>query len=90
MLSQEELDKLVGKTGQELLDTGWSDGYGYNLEEMEFWLDYGPFSYAVVFDDPVPESEYETFDTETGIKDRHVVSAKFFMLGNGATDIEIE
>ena len=40
--SQEELDKLVGKTGQDLFDDGW-DYYYYNLDEMEAGLNHGPF-----------------------------------------------
>ena len=40
ILSQEELDALVGKTGQELFDAGWRSGMFYNTETMEVWLEY--------------------------------------------------
>ena len=46
MLSQEDLDALVGKTGQELMDEGWTFS-GHDLEAMEFWMGYGPFVYTV-------------------------------------------
>ena len=53
---QKELDKLVGKTGQELLDDGWSC-YGHNLDTMEFYMHHGLFSYLVVFDGDVDAKE---------------------------------
>lgn len=57
---QEELDRLKGKTGQELLDEGWTFS-GCNLETMEYWLDYGLFEYVVVF-----EGEAEITDGTDG------------------------
>ena len=41
ILSQEELDALVGKTGQELMDEGWVPDGTYNLDEMGFWMNWG-------------------------------------------------
>ena len=58
---QEELDQWVGKTGQELFDAGWTNS-GWNLDEMEFWMDYGPFMYTVVMDGTV--ENVEDFDEE--------------------------
>ena len=55
LLTQEEMDALVGKTGQELLDDGWYNSNGYNLDSMEFWMGYGPFVYTVTFDGEVAE-----------------------------------
>ena len=46
---QEELDALVGKTGQDLLDAGWTI-WSYQLDIMEFGLHHGPFAFTVVFD----------------------------------------
>ena len=86
MLSQEELDALVGKTGQDLQDAGWTYG-GHDLETMEFWMDYGPFDYTVVFDGEVTEAEYETFDDEKDTRTMTVKSARFNTLGD-ATNIE--
>ncbi len=53
---QEELDKLVGKTGKELLDDGWNIS-GYNLDTMEFWMNKGLFNYTVIFDGKLEDSE---------------------------------
>lgn len=86
ILSQEELDALVGKTGQELQDAGWTYG-GHDLDTMEFWMNYGPFVYTVVFDGEVDEADYETFDDEAGTKDMVVKSAEYNSLGD-ATEIE--
>lgn len=81
ILSQEDLDALVGKTGQELLDDGWTPGYGYNLEDGEFWLYYGPFCYAVRFDGEFEEND-EIYDDAEYFKDRTVTSAEFDSLGD--------
>ena len=52
---QEELDALIGKNVQELLDDGWTF-WCWNTEDMEFGMNYGPFSYTLVcegtLDDP--------------------------------------
>ena len=87
ILSSEERAALVGKTGQELQDEGWTFSGGHDLENMEFWVYYGPFEYTVTFDGEVPESEYETFDDETDTKDMTVKSVEFLTLGD-ATSIE--
>ena len=81
MLSQEDLDALVGKTGQELLDDGWAPGYGYNLENNEFWLYYGPFCYTVYFDGEFEEDD-EIYDDTEYFKDHTVTSAEFNSLGD--------
>ena len=87
MLSQDELDALAGKTGQELVDEGWLFNGGHNLENMEFWMGYGPFNYSVFFDGEVAESDYETFDDEADTRELTVRSAEFNSLGD-ATNIE--
>ena len=83
---QDELDAYVGKTGQELMDAGWNFT-GHNLEDMEFWMDYGPFEYTVVFDGEVAEADYENFMDEEGTKDMTVKSVVYNGLGD-ATNIE--
>jgi hypothetical protein len=85
ILSSEECDALVGKTGQEMQDAGWKFGDGHSLESMEFWANYGPFTYTVVFDGEVPESEYETFDDVNDTKDMKVKSVEFMTLGDATT-----
>lgn len=87
ILTQEELDKLVGKTGADLLNDGWVSGMGYNVDEMEFWLDYKAFQYTVVFEGSI-EYDEENFDSEEAIKPLVVKSVTFNGLGD-ATNIEI-
>lgn len=86
MLTQEQMDALAGKTGQELQDEGWMF-VGHDLENMEFWMNYGPFLYTVVFDGSVDEADYDSFEDEAGTKDLTVKSVSFNALGD-ATSIE--
>lgn len=87
ILPQEELDKLVGKTGADLLSDGWKTGSGYNTDTMEFWLDYKAIQYTVVFDGSV-DSEAEDFDEEEAIKPLVIKSVTYTGFGD-ATDIEL-
>ena len=80
IIPQEELDKLVGKTGQDLLDDGWYSG-GYNLEDMEFWMYKDPFMYTVVFEGTAEPTE--DGDDNEMIKDLKVKSVTYSSLGNG-------
>lgn len=82
ILSQEELDKLVGKTGKELADAGWNEGYGFNASELEFWLDYGPFCYAVKFEGELSGSAEDVVDVMEAIQDLTVKSASFLSMGD--------
>lgn len=84
--AKDELDAFVGKTGQELMDDGWSFA-GHDLETMEFWMYHGPFAYTVVFDGEVAEADYESFTDEEDAKDMKVKSVTFNGLGD-ATNIE--
>lgn len=61
MPSQEETEQLVGKTGKDLLDDGWTVS-GWNLENMEFWMNHGVYYYTVIFDGSV--ENYDTFSDE--------------------------
>lgn len=65
MLSQAEMDALVGKTGQELLDMGFvpQGSYGFSEAEKLSWasLDKGPFMYQVDF------VEYVTVDDNPNV-----------------------
>ena len=81
---QEELDKLVGKTGADLLDDGWSCS-GYMLDTMEFWMDYGMFEYTVAFDGSLEMSD--DFDEYEAIRPLTVKSVVYSDLGN-ATNLE--
>lgn len=84
--SQEELDKLVGKTGQELFDSGWTY-WAYNLEDMSAGMDYGPFSYWVTFEyDGEPMENTDDFDFYEKFKDLKVKTVEFDTIGD-ATNI---
>ena len=85
ILSQEELDKLVGKTCEELINDGWSNDSGYNLDDMEFWMAKGPFEYTVVLDGKVENTD--EFDFENDAKSFTVKSITFNGLGD-ATNID--
>ncbi len=85
VIPQEELDKLVGKTGEELINDGWNAGMGYNLETMEFYLNKGAFEYTVVFDGKLENSD--DFDEEEAIKPLVVKSVTLNGIGD-ATNVE--
>ena len=81
---QEELDQWVGKTGKDLHDAGWQEGYGYNLEEMDFFLNYGPFSFMVQFEKDKEYENSDDFDVWTTIEPLTVVNVTYDGVGNGA------
>ena len=82
--SQEELDKLVGKLGQDLFDDGWEYWY-YNLEDMEAGMYHGVFSYAVRFQyDGEPMVNSDDFDFYEAFKDLPVSSVTLEGLGDAA------
>ena len=88
ILSQEELDALVGKTGQELMDMGWRSGSFYNWAEKEAWLEYGPYAYSIHFDgEDVTEENSDDFDEIEDMTERKVLDATFQGLGD-ATNID--
>lgn len=81
---QKELDKFIGKTGQELFDDGWTYWY-YNLEDMEAGLYYKDFAYAVRFEyDGEPMVNSDDFDFYEEFKDLKVSSVTFDGLGDAA------
>ena len=81
---QEELDKYVGKTGQDLLDDGWTEGYGYNLDDMVFWLYKGPFAYDVVFESDQKYENTDDFDVWKTIAPLKIKSVTYKGLGNAS------
>ena len=80
--AQEELDKLVGKTGEDLFNDGWTTGSGYNLEDMIVYMNHGPFSFAVTFDGTVENPE--TFNEEEDIKTMTVTAVAYEGIGDAA------
>lgn len=87
ILSEDDLAALVGKTGKELVDEGWTYSGSHMLEDMTFWMDYGPFEYAVKFDGSVDEADYEDYDDEAGTIALKVTGAEFSSMGD-ACNIE--
>ena len=54
--SQEELDALVGRNVQELLDEGWTFSY-WDMGAMEGGMYHGPFSFQFTFDGTLENPE---------------------------------
>lgn len=57
--SQEELDKLVGKTGAELFEDGWyNSGWSlYDMENPTFYMSKGPYSYNIIMTGDIQDPE---------------------------------
>ena len=86
-LSDDDMTALVGKTGAELFDSGWTTGMGYDLESMEFYLEYAPFMYTVTFEKQEQLENTDDFDEKAAVASLKVVSVSFSGLGNSATEI---
>ena len=86
-LSDDDMAALVGKTGAELFDSGWTTGMGYDLESMEFYLEYAPFAYTVTFEKQEQLENSDDFDAEAAVASLKVVSVSFTGLGNSVTEI---
>lgn len=86
--SQEELDALVGKTGQELLDDGFTFSalsmYGGDETVAEYEKDL--FRYEITFDGTV-DGDADSFDGSL-VTELPVVSAGFIGLSDGAINPE--
>jgi hypothetical protein len=85
---QTELDKLIGKTGKELLDDGWMTSGCYDLEDMVFNMDKGMFSYNVSFEsNGVKPDNTDDFIDREAIQPLIVKSISYAGIGF-ATDLE--
>ena len=87
MLSEDEMNALVGKTGEDLLNDGWISGMGYNLDSMEFYMEYAPFEYAVTFEAVEKLENTDDFDEVEAIRPLKVTSVAFSGLGDSSTDM---
>ena len=84
--AQAELDALVGKTGQELKDEGWTIS-GWQLDDMEFTLEHGPFAYTVIMEgDYTPNANYD-FDEEADFPPLKVKSITYAGIGDATSEI---
>ncbi|MBQ4045289.1 MAG: hypothetical protein II627_02475 [Lachnospiraceae bacterium] len=77
--AQEALDALIGKTGKELFDDGWTNS-GWNLDTMEFYMDHGPFGYILTMDGDIGNTEDFS---EEDIEKLTVIDVEY----NGITDM---
>ena len=87
MLSQDELDALVGQTGKELIDDGFEfAGYSfYGGEQTQATMEKGLLSYEVVFDGSI--SGDADYDDSSLIMEMPVTSISFHGLSNAALDL---
>ena len=78
-IPQDQLDALVGKTGEELFSNGWRYS-GYSDDSGEFELENGPLSYRFVFDGKIDYSD--DFAGEEELSKLKVVSARYEGVGD--------
>ena len=87
-LTDDQIASLVGKTGEALVSDGWIDGMGYNLDEMEFFLEKGAFSYTVKFEAGTALENTDDLDVLEAIKPLTIKSIEFGGFGGSATEID--
>ena len=88
--TQAELDALVGKTGQELLDMGFEHGMGYSFwDKAEFYLTKDLFEYHVYFNEKVPEMEDYDAVLEEILASLTVEKAEVFGLSGVCSDPDL-
>ena len=87
---QAYIDSLIGKTGQELFDEGWSYNY-YNLEDMEAGLDHEYYSFTVTFDyDGEQMENTDDFDFYEEFKDLTVKTATYDGIGDATYIADVQ
>ncbi len=84
--SDDEINALASKTGEDLLNDGWTIGTGYNLEEMDVYMDKGLFSYTVTFESDEQFENTDDFDIEAAIRPLKVKAVRLFGLAQSVTD----
>lgn len=86
--TQEELDAFIGKTGEDLLNDGWSS-FGFTLYDMQCFMEKGPFSYTVTFDGSFedPDNPPEDFDEDAFFGPLKVTAIEYTGIGSSATEI---
>ena len=87
---QEELDALVGLTGQDLLDMGFAYGTGYSFwDKAEMYLVQGLYEYHVYFNEKVPEMEDYDAALDELMPTLTVEKVEFFMLSGICSDPDL-
>ena len=87
---QEELDALVGATGQELLDMGFEYGSGYSFDDKaEMYLVKDLCEYHFYFNETVPEMEDYDSALDEIMKGLTVAQVEFFQLSDVCSDPDL-
>ena len=90
ILTQEELDALVGLTGQDLLDMGFEYGMGYSFwDKAEMYLENGLYEYHFFFNETVPEMEDYDAALDEIMQTLTVAKAEFFQLSSVCSDPDL-
>jgi len=88
VIPQEELDAFVGKTGQDMLDAGFTEGdYFATGEDSEVALANGYHQYAVTFDEVIPE-DTEFSDIMETIAPLTISSVSYAGLSSAASEAD--
>ncbi|MBP3815693.1 MAG: hypothetical protein J6H21_02360 [Firmicutes bacterium] len=88
ILPQEELDKLIGLTGEEVLAQDYEIyGHEFTMESTKFSLTKDMFVYAGTFDGIIDEKQYEDPDEEL-IKDLVLTAIEYEDVSYAATELE--
>ena len=84
---QEELDALVGATGQELLDMGFEYGSGYTFfDKAEMYLVKDLCEYHFYFNETVPERENYDEALDEIMQGLTVAKVEFFQMSDICSD----
>lgn len=88
MVPQDELDKLVGKTGKDLADAGYTfvSYFMYGGEETGVTFVKGSLAYMFTFDASVPEDKVDADTTGALIADAKVTAVEFSGISDEALD----
>lgn len=86
LISQDELDQLIGKSAQELVDAGWifDHYFMYGGEQTGASFAKGSFDYSFTLD--VSISENDTEDGGASVMSATIVDASFEGISNDAID----
>ena len=88
--AQEELDALVGMTGQELLDMGFAYGSGYSFfDKAEMYLVKDLCEYHFYFNETVPEREDYDEALDEIMQGLTVAKVEFFQLSEICSDPDL-
>lgn len=88
--SQEELDVLIGLTGQDLLDMGFAYGSGYSFwDKAEMYLVSGLYEYHVYFNETVPEMDNYEEALDELMLTLTVEKVEFFMPADICSDPDL-